>query len=396
MKFVLFYLPSVGTYDQTHKGMAGINKQNYQNMLWQVKKQIEAADEMGYWGAAFTEHHFHVEGLEQSNNPIMLALYFGQNTKNIRVGQMANVLPFHNPLRLAEDLAMLDHMMKGRTFVGLARGYQKRWADVLGQQFGVGGTMSDKSETDMRNNALFYEHYEILKKAWTTDTFSHKSEHWTIPPDNLDFNHDAVARFGQGQDENGIIREIGIAPKPYQDPHPPIFQPFSFSESTFKFCAREGITPFALSTCEETLTDLFRVYQEEAAEAGHNFAYGQNIGIFRDTLVLRDREEAHYHAARGNGFVWPEWFAPIGFNEAFRKKGNTDPMPKKGDYQYLRDSGFEFVGTPDDVNRQMERMVEKHNPEYFLMWQYPGPIPHDVMMRNLELWATEVMPNWMD
>jgi hypothetical protein len=41
-------------------------------------------------------------------------------------------------------------------------------------------------------------------------------------------------------------------------------------------------------------------------------------------------------------------------------------------------------------------MVKLHNPEYFLMWQYPGPIPHDVMMRNLELWATEVMPNWMD
>lgn len=396
MKFILFYLPSVGTLSQTKKGMAGINSQNYQNMLWQVSEQIKFADKAGFWGAAFTEHHFHIEGIEQSNNPILLGLYFGLQTTRIRLGQMANVVPFHNPLRLAEDIAMLDQMLQGRTFFGIARGYQRRWADVLGQTYGVGGTMSDKSEIDQKNRRLFLEHYEIIKKAWTTDVFSHKSEHWTIPPDNLAFNHDVVNLYGKGQTEDGIITEIGTAPKPFQRPHPPVFQPFSFSEDTFRFCAREAIAPFALSTCDETLTDLFTAYQEESAEAGHNFEYGQNIGIFRDTLVLEDSAEAHRYAAQGNGFVWPAWFAPIGFNEAFRKKGETGKIGPECDYNYLREKGFEFVGNPDEVNRQIEAMVKKHNPEYFLMWQYPGPIPHHIQMRNLELWATEILPNWND
>ena len=396
MKFILFYLPSVGTVSQTRQGMAGINSQNYQNMLWQVSEQIKFADRAGFWGAAFTEHHFHIEGIEESNNPILLDLYFGMQTTRIRLGQMANVLPFHNPLRLAEDIAMLDQMLQGRTCFGIARGYQKRWADVLGQTYGVGGTMSDKSAVDQKNRNLFMEHYEIIKKAWTTGGFSHKSEHWTVRPDNLNFGHDVVNKFGKGQTPEGIVTHIGTAPKTFQKPHPPIFQPFSFSEDTFRFCAREAIAPFALSTCDETLHDLFTIYREEAAKAGHNFAHGQNIGIFRDALVLDDAAEAHKYAAQGNGFVWPAWFAPIGFNEAFRKKGQTGKIGPECDYNYLNENGFEFVGNPDQVNRQIENMVKKHNPEYFLMWQYPGPIPHHIQMRNLELWATEILPNWND
>jgi alkanesulfonate monooxygenase SsuD/methylene tetrahydromethanopterin reductase-like flavin-dependent oxidoreductase (luciferase family) len=396
VKFILFYLPSVGTLSQTKKGMAGINSQNYQNMLWQVSEQLRFADEAGFWGAAFTEHHFHIEGIEQSNNPILLGLYFGMQTKRLRMGQMANVIPFHNPLRLAEDIAMLDQMLKGRTFFGIARGYQRRWADVLGQTYGVGGTMSDKSEVDLKNRRLFLEHYEIIKKAWTTDVFSHTSEHWTIPPENLKFDHQVVNLYGKGQDDSGIIRQIGTAPKPFQKPHPPIFQPFSFSEDTFRFCAREAIAPFALSTCDETLHDLFVAYQEEASAAGYDFKHGQNIGIFRDCLVLEDSAEAHRYAAAGNGFVWPAWFAPIGFNEAFRKKGQTGRIGPECDYNYLYEHGFEFVGNPDEVNRQIEHMVKLHNPEYFLMWQYAGPIPHHIQMRNLELWATEILPNWND
>jgi alkanesulfonate monooxygenase SsuD/methylene tetrahydromethanopterin reductase-like flavin-dependent oxidoreductase (luciferase family) len=396
MKFILFYLPSLGTATQGQAGMAGVKTQNYQNMLWQIRDQLKFADDAGFWGAAFTEHHFHIEGFETSNNPILLDLYFGMQTKRIRMGQMANVLPFHNPLRLAEDMAMLDQMLQGRTFFGIARGYQRRWADIMGQVYGVGGTMSDKSETDIKNRKLFLEHYEIIKKAWTTETFSHRSEHWAIPPDNLHFPHSAVSDYGKGQDAQGMIREVGIAPKPYQKPYPQIFQPFSFSEDSFRFAAREGIVPIAMSTCDETISGLFDIYRQEAADAGRHWQPGQNIGIFRDCLVADDAAEAHRYAAAGNGFVWPAWFAPIGFNEAFRKKGDTSRISPECDYNYLRDNNFEFVGTPDQVNRQIEDMVKRHNPEYLLMWQYPGPVPHHAQMRSLELWATEILPNWVD
>lgn len=394
MKFTLFYLPNLGPRKLVEKGMLGQNTQAYQNMLWQLKEQIKAADDMGYYAIAFTEHHFHIEGFEISNNPIMLGLYFAQHTKNIKIAQLANVLPFHNPLRLAEDLAMLDQMTRGRVIAGIARGYQKRWADVLGQVYGVEGTLSDKSEVDKRNQALFEEHYKIIKLAWTEDTFSYEGEHWKIPPSRLEFDHEAVREFGKGLGDDGLIKEIGIAPKTYQKPHPPIWQPFSFSESTFRFCAREGIVPFALTIDDEILQSLLHAYQEEAAKSGFHFELGQNVGVLRDVFVAKTDEEAKFHARNGNGFVWPRWFSPIGFNLGLMRKGEEKPGP--GDFDDLYERGFEIVGTADRVNFMIEKLVKKHNLEHLLMWQYPGLIPHDDMMRHLEMFATEVMPNWVD
>ncbi|MFC5994353.1 LLM class flavin-dependent oxidoreductase [Pseudonocardia hispaniensis] len=394
MKSILFYLPVVGSYAQITKGMAGINDQNYQNMLYQLTKQSQLADDLGYWGVAFTEHHFHIEGFEESNNPILLDLYVAMQTTNIKVGQMANVLPFQNPIRLAEDIAMLDHMSRGRAFVGIARGYQKRWADVLGQTYNVGATFSDRSERDLANRQRFNEHWELLKELWTSETVSTSTEHWQVPPPGIEFNHAAVDEYGRGQDQNGVITEIGIAPKPLQKPYPQVFQPFSFSEESFRFCAREGIVPIVMNTDDEIISRLLDVYQEEAEASGHGqLKRGQRIGIFRDVLVSRDAEEAHYWARRGNGFVFPKWFGPMGFGEVLRRKGEEGAVGS--DYETLNERGFEFVGTPDQINRQVEALVANHNPEYLLQWQYSGPVPHDVQMRSMELWQTEVAPNWL-
>ncbi|MCP9946611.1 LLM class flavin-dependent oxidoreductase [Streptomyces somaliensis] len=394
MKSILFYLPTAGSHDQILRGMSGVNPRNYQNMLWQLTRQAQAADELGYWGLSFTEHHFHVEGFEVSNNPIMLGLYLAMQTKHIRVGQMANILPFHNPLRLAEDLAMLDHMTRGRTFVGIARGFQKRWAEVMGQVYGVGGTLSDASDNDRRNRTLFEEHWEILKKAWTTETFSHSGNQWTIPVKDLEFPYEAVRKYGRGVDQNGVVQEVGIAPKPYQRPHPPVFQPFSFSEDTFRFCAREGVVPILMNTDDRIVGRLMDLYQEEAEAAGHGtLRRGERIGVMKDVLVARDADEAHHWASRGGGFIFENWFGPMGFTEALRNVGETGPIGS--DYGTLVERGLEWVGTPDDINRKIEKLVKTHDPEYLLQCQYSGLIPHDVMLRSLELWATEIAPNWL-
>ncbi|WP_062998448.1 LLM class flavin-dependent oxidoreductase [Nocardia mikamii] len=394
MKDILFHLPVVGSYDQLKRGFAGVNDRNYQNMLWQISEQSKLADALGFWGVAFTEHHFHIEGFEESNNPILLDLYIGMQTERLRVGQLANVLPFQNPIRLAEDIAMLDHMTRGRAFTGIARGYQKRWADVLGQGYHVGATASDKSAQDQANRARFVEHWEIMKKLWTERTVSIQTENWQIPPANVEFGHEAVNLYGTGLDENGIVKEVGIAPKPYQSPYPPVFQPFSFSEESFRFCAREGIVPILMNTDETMISRLMDVYQEEAEASGHgSLKRGERIGIFRDVLVARDADEAHYWAERGNGFVFPAWFGPVGFSEVFRRQGETGSIGS--DYATLRERGFEFVGTPDDVNRHIEKMVSQHGPEYLVHFQHSGPKPHDVQMRSHELYMTEVAPNWI-
>ena len=79
----------------------------------------------------FAEHHFEIEGYHVTPNPLMLNVYLAQHTKRLRQGQMGLVLPNWNPLRLAEDIAMADHLTGGRLDIGLSRGYQPRsgWCD---------------------------------------------------------------------------------------------------------------------------------------------------------------------------------------------------------------------------------------------------------------------------
>ena len=142
MKASLFYLPSIGSRAEIEQGMAGMRPDYYQRMLRELSEQIRLADDLGYDSVSFTEHHFHIEGFEMSQNPVLLDLYFAMQTKRIRVGQLGIVLPAANPIRVAEDIAMLDHMTGGRAVAGFARGYQRRWVDIMAQQtHGVSGAL---------------------------------------------------------------------------------------------------------------------------------------------------------------------------------------------------------------------------------------------------------------
>ena len=244
MKVSLFYLPSIGSREDIEKGMAGLRPDLYQQMLSDLTDQAKLGDELGYDSISFTEHHFHVEGFEISNNPVMLDLYLAMQTKRIRVGQLGLVLPSHNPLRVAEDIAMLDHMTGGRANAGFARGYQRRWVDVLAQQLhGIhGATPGEHDAIDQANRQAFEEHFRIIKQAWTQDMMKFEGKYWQIPVEGTPWDIEATRRYGAGVDANNIVREISVVPKPLQKPHPPIFQPFASSERSIAWCAKEGVT----------------------------------------------------------------------------------------------------------------------------------------------------------
>lgn len=167
MKTSLFYLPGVGTRSQVEAGHAGLRGELYDDMLREVLGQCQLADELGFDSVSFTEHHFHSEGFELSNNPVLLDLYIGLQTERLRVGQLGIVLPANNPLRVAEDIAMLDRMTGGRANAGFARGYQRRWVDTMAQQtHGVHGVRPHEHDRmDDTNRAAFEENFRIIKRA---------------------------------------------------------------------------------------------------------------------------------------------------------------------------------------------------------------------------------------
>ena len=155
-------------------------------------------------------------------------------------------------------LAILDHLTKGRLIAGFARGYQDRWTNILGQHYHVTGAPMDESEVDLHNRRVFEEVFKIIKMAWTQETISYNSEYYSIPQPYEEGIRRWPAREWTKQygapgelDEDGVVRRVSVIPKPYQDPHPPLWQPFSVSESTIRWCARETILPWILISYAE-------------------------------------------------------------------------------------------------------------------------------------------------
>ena len=394
MQVSVFYLPSIGSRAEMEKGMAGLRGDLYQQMLAELREQAQLADELGYDSILFTEHHFHIEGFEISNNPVLLDLFVALNTKRIRVGQLGIVLPAHNPIRVAEDIAMLDHMSGGRANAGFARGYQRRWVDVMAQQLhGIhGATPGEHDKIDLANRAAFEEHFRIIKKAWTEDMMEFHGKYWQIPPDGTPWPIDATKQWGAGVDEEGIVRQIGVVPKPLQKPHPPIFQPFASSENTIRWCAREEVTAILPPMHLGLQNQLYDIYRDEAVLAGREPAPGEGLGVLRDVLVADSDEEAQALWGQGAAFCGAAWFAPFGFQRVLTEPGRTEPLTP----QEMLENGMLLVGTVDTVSRQLERLLRDTPVRWLFAWTYIGLIPHDKIMRSLELFSTKVLPRFAD
>ena len=392
MQVSVFYLPSIGSREEVEKGMAGLRTDLYQQMLSELKEQAQCADELGYDSISFTEHHFHIEGFEISNNPVMLDLFVALNTKRIRVGQLGIVLPSQNPLRVAEDIAMLDHMSGGRANAGFARGYQRRWVDVMAQQLhGIhGATPFEHDAIDEANRAAFEEHFRIVKQAWTEDMMEFHGKYWQIPPEGTPWTIDATKQWGSGVDEQGIVRQIGVVPKPLQKPHPPIFQPFASSENSIRWCAREEITAILPPMYAAFQNQLYEIYAEEAESVGRKVAPGEGLGVLRDVVVADTDEEALELWSQSGAFCGAAWFAPFGFSRLLAEPGVDERLTP----QDLMDRGMLLVGSPDTVSRQMERMLSDTPVRWLFAWTYIGLMPHDKIMRSLDLFQTKVMPRF--
>ena len=211
----------------------GRNSERYHEVLKGWMDIVRACDEMdgGVWGCSAIEHHFHSEGYEMSPNPGIINAYCAAMTKNVHVGQMGCVMSAHHPLRIAEETAILDHMLEGRSFVGFARGYQSRWTQVHGQHLGARATLSDNSSDDRLNREIFEENVDLVIKAWTQDSIEHNSPRWQIP-----YPHDTGVEnwfMGDWTKELGAPGEMGEdgnlhAPALFLRPTRSRSRPFSF------------------------------------------------------------------------------------------------------------------------------------------------------------------------
>jgi alkanesulfonate monooxygenase SsuD/methylene tetrahydromethanopterin reductase-like flavin-dependent oxidoreductase (luciferase family) len=240
---------------------------------------------------------------------------------------------------------------------------------------------------DRVNRAAFEEFFEIVRLAWTKDTFSYDGTFWKIPPPDIPWDLKATQTMGRGV-EQGVVREIGVVPKPLQQPYPPIMQPFSFSEPTIRWCARNGVQPILAPVNDQLEEFLFGVYHDEANKAGRNLEPGEGIGVLRDVIVADTDEEAWALWRDSAAFVGAAWFSPFGFGGAIPRPGEAREAITP---ELMHERGLMWIGSPATVRRQVERTLERLPLKYVMAWQYNGVTPRAAIAKSLRLFADEVV-----
>jgi alkanesulfonate monooxygenase SsuD/methylene tetrahydromethanopterin reductase-like flavin-dependent oxidoreductase (luciferase family) len=404
MKFIYFPLPAIpATLDDRLRERPIANRtERWQKMFDEVVELARMAEDLGFESICFPEHHLATEGLEMGGNPL-LSLYVAMQTKTLKIGQIGYVLPGWDPLRLAIEIGYLDQLTKGRSFVGMARGYQTRWLNQMGQKLHVGATASDQGEVDNTNRRAFEEVFQILKLAWKDEAFRFKGEFFEYPypyeqgtpwpPRKWTETYGAI-----GEMKDGRIDTISVVPKPYQKPHPPVFQAFSVSEATIRWTAKENIIPMILMSDPPVLSRLCDAYVESAAKAGRTLAKGQSVGVLRQFYFGDDQQVQKLSEGGLVGLLWKQFWGNFGFWEAFRADGEMGKMPPLPESEWtverMKKYDYVYAGSESDVRKGMDRLVEAGNPEYLAWLSDQGMLPIDVVKQQLRTFGEKILPHY--
>jgi alkanesulfonate monooxygenase SsuD/methylene tetrahydromethanopterin reductase-like flavin-dependent oxidoreductase (luciferase family) len=397
VKFSLFYPVAVASAAELGTGLLGLDHGRYQRTLAELREQAQCADEYGWTSLMLAEHHFEVEGYQVTPNPLMLNVFLAQHTTRLRHGQMGLVLPNWNPLRLAEDIAMADHLTGGRLDIGLSRGYQTRAVGVLGQHFGVGIAGSDRAEVEARNRRVFEEWFELMRRSWTSDLWSYASDLIQVPPPGLAWPHPISARLNAGVTD-GQLTQVATVPKPLQTPYPPLFTTLTQSPATLDWAARVGSSIVTIASDPNMVNGLFQAYADAAGRYGREVRPGQwrpdgGVALCRFLSVAATHEDA-WEAARQSMAFTADWLGEFGFFEAWRLPGQEGPVPRTLE-QVIAAKGM-LVGTPDEVGEQLQELKETTGVEYVIFGANGGAVDHARMLEMIQLFGEHVIPEFAE
>jgi len=240
---------------------------------------------------------------------------------------------------------------------------------------------------------------DIIRLAWTQETLEYDGKFYKIPspykegirrwpPTEWTRKYGAPGEL----DEEGVIRKVCVIPRPYQEPHPPFWQPFAVSETTIRRTAQRGIVPWILTAQPESFAALCRVYQKVAAEAGRDLALGENVAATRAVYFGDTYEEAFELGLKSTGIGFHHYFGAFGFVEPFRNPGEEGPKPLT--FPTERQTYERMV---DQVKKKIESLSRCHSDgelEWFGWGFGQGFMPWDEAQRQLELFARNILPEF--
>ena len=352
-------------------------------LLDNLRQQTILAEELGFEAIWLGEHHFTPFGVGDLPNPILLGADLAARTSRIRIGQMANIATWWHPIRLAEDLAILDNMSGGRLEVGFGRGI---WP-YEGPQFHPNAD----PRKDMENRELFQETVEIVRKIWSNEYFAHQGSNYTFPAPDTAFSHPSLAADPAWQDGNRVTK-LRVTPRPYQNPHPPLWMTVSTDRSVTT-AAEMGLKACYWQPPPLRIRQRMELYAEVRTNLeGRPFRLGEDQAVMRSTYVAPSMEEARRDAERGimSAFIFND---PFRGRQVFTNPGEDLDPEVKLDWDFLEPRTL-LVGSPDNVAEKIQELQEVCNLGYLLVEFAHSGIPQHKILRNLENFATKVMPRF--
>ncbi len=325
--------------------------------------ELEYADKIGFDGIAVNEHHQSAYGLMPSPNIMAAAL--ARRTENARIMVLGNAIGIRgNPLRVAEEIAMLDLISNGRVDSGFVRG--------------IGWEYFGHSINPTKSRARFNEAHDLIIKAWTAEEmFS-----WVSP--------------------NYEYRYVNIWPRPVQQPHPPIYIPGAGSTETMRFCALHRYTFMSVYAPTRVVRIWFDGYRRAAAELGY-VPDPEKIALSIPVYVADTDAQAHAEARPAVEFLFRkalktpmEMVNPPGYVSPGSLRGMlaTERKPfGELSYEELLADGYAVVGSPATVAARLRSMYDDLGGYGQLIGLFAiGPSTHEQVMHSAELFAAEVMP----
>ena len=322
--------------------------------------QVDAAERWGLDAMWLAELHFAPERSVLSS-PLILAAAIAQRTKRIRIGTAVQVLPLCHPLRLAEEVATVDHLSNGRLIFGVGRSGFAHTYKTYGVDYG-------------ESRERFAETLEIVKRAFSEERFSHKGKYFTY--DN-----------------------VRLSPKPLQAPWPEI-RIAAASADTYAEVGAMGHAIFVAARIGNLseLAPLVRSYREAWQQAGHP---GKGEVFLRvpvyvaatDEAAREEPRESIMHLLRTLGDRLAASASTAGTREIENRAARGQKMQSIDYEEVLRERMI--VGTPARVVDQLKRLQEQLGLDGILAELNPGSlIPHDRVMTALRLLCEEVMPSF--
>ena len=347
MKFALFLPASWADKDTVHQS----------RIYGEVLEQVQYAEELGFDSIWIAEHHSSRYGIFPSLMPILA--HIAAQTKTIRLGAGVSVLPFHHPIRLAEEAAMVDLLSNGRLNLGVGRGS----ADYEYGNF--------KIDFDSRDDR-FREVLDIILGLWTTEDFSYQGKYYQV---------------------DGIT----IAPRPLQRPHPPVHVAVSRTAASIDIAVARDMPVLTtyFTPVEDTLA-LMSLYSERCAAAG-KVSQMAEMPFFRFIYLSEDEKEANEYPEKA--ITWVRDLSAyrrtitqgdeINMDLDDWKTSRTDE-PRS----YASELANNYFCTPEQCVDRIFELQTKHGISYFGANFACGSMEHYKVIDSMKLFAEEVMPKF--